>query len=194
MKMLSSRLVLSFFIIVTLTGTMSCGPKLEDKVKAFEETYNSHDVEKIMSFYADDALHEVPGTFLLKGKKELRDLAEYDKVLNFHLSFKQCKVEGDTITCELTVIDDWTRTAGIQKVTYSSKIVFKDGLIKQWITVPTSESAQAINNLVRSLMEYASKEKPQLLKEMMPEGKFIYNAENARKLLALEQEWWKVTH
>lgn len=186
MKMISSSLVLSFFMIVTLAWTMYCGPKLEDKVKAFEETYNSHDVEKIMSFYTDGAVHEVPGTFLLNGKKELRDLAEYDEVLNFHLSFKQCKVESNTITCELTVTDDWTRTAGIQKVTYSSKIVFKDGLIKQWITVPTQESAQAINNLVRSLIEWTSKEKPQLLKEMMPEGKFIYNAENARKLLTLE--------
>lgn len=189
MKMISSRLVLSFFMIATLAWTMTCGTKPEDKVKAFEETYNSHDVEKIMSFYADDAVHEVPGTFLLKGKKEFRDLAEYDKTLNFHLSFKQCTVKADTITCELTVTDDWTRTAGIQKVTYSSKIEFRDGLIKQWITVPTPESAQEINNLVRGLIEYASKEKPQLLKEMMPEGKFIYNAENARKLLALEQEW-----
>lgn len=191
--MISSRLVLSFFMIATLAWIMSCGTKLEDKVKAFEETYNSHDVEKIMSFYADDAVHEGPGTFLLKGKKELRDLAEYDKTMNFRLSFKQCTVKADTITCELTVTDDWTRTAGIQKVTYSSKIVFRDGLIKQWITVPTPESAQEINNLVRSLIEYASKEKPQLLKEMMPEGKFIYNAENARKLLALEREW-KTTH
>ena len=30
--------------------------------------------------------------------------------------------------------------------------------------------------------------------ERICEGKFIYNAENARKLLTLEQEWWKATH
>ncbi len=168
---------------------MSCGSKLVDKVKAFENTCNSHDVEEIISLYAEDAVHEVPGQFLLRGKKELRGLAEYDSVANTHFAFQQCEVDGDTVTCEFIATDDWIKTAGIEEVYYSVVFVFSDGLIKRWIAEPTPETAQALGQVFSSFVEWASKEKPQQLQELTPEGKFIYNAENAKKSLALVQEW-----
>lgn len=172
-----------------LVMPMSCGTRLEDKVKAFEDICNSHDVEKIISLYTEDAVHEVPGQFLLRGRKELRGLAEYDSVSNTHFFFRQCKAEEDTVTCEFIATDDWIKTVGIEEAYYAAKFVFSDGLIKQWIAEPTPETAQLLDQVFSSFAEWISKERPQQLKEMAPEGRFIYNAENAKKSLRLLREW-----
>ena len=37
---------------------ISCSPKLEDRFEAYVGAHNSHDVEKIMSFYTEDARFE----------------------------------------------------------------------------------------------------------------------------------------
>ncbi len=42
-------------------------------------------------------------------------------------------------------------------------------------------------------MIWSKENKSDLLNEMMPEGKFIYNAENATKTLALLTEWKEST-
>ncbi len=174
---------------MTLVVSMSCGSKLVDKVKAFENTCNSHDVEEVISLYMEDAVHEVPGQFLLRGKRELQGLAEYDSVANTYFTFKQCEVDGDTVTCEFIATDDWIKTAGIKEAYYSAVFVFSNGLIKLWIAEPTPETAHALGRVFSSFVEWASKKRPQQLKEMTPEGRFIYNAENAKKSLALVQEW-----
>ena len=170
---------------------MSLNPK--DRLKAFENTYNDHAVEEIVSFYAEDIVHEVPGQFVLKGKEEMRGLAEYDKVLNMQLSFNKCRVTGDTVTCEFIVTDDWIKTAGVEKVDYSAQFVFSKGLIVKWIAEPTAETAHALGQVFGSFVKWESENRPQQLKAMVPEGRFIYNAQNARKSLALLIEWKTTT-
>lgn len=193
MRMILSCLVPASLLIMTLVMTISCGSRLQDKVKAFEDISNSHDVAKIMSLYTEDAVHEVPGQFLLRGKKELRGLAEYDSVSNTNFFFRQCEAEGDTVTCDFIATDDWIKTAGIEEAYYSAKFVFSDGLIKQWIAEPTPETAQALKQVFSSFAEWVSQERPQQLKEMTPEGTFIYNAKNAKKSLTLLREWKEST-
>lgn len=194
MKMILRCLVPCSLLIMTFVLTMSCRTRLEDKVKAFEDICNSHDVEKIISLYTEDAVHEVPGQFLLRGRKDLRGLAQYDSVSNTRFFFRQCEAEGDTVTCDFIATDDWIKTVGIEEAYYSAKFVFSDGLIKQWTAEPTPETAQALDQVFSSFVDWVSKEKPQQLKEMAPEGRFIYNAKNAKKSLKLLREWQESTH
>ncbi len=180
-------------MLLLLCTVASCSFNPEDRLKAFENVYNSHDVEKIISFYAEDIVHEVPGQFVLNGREEMRGLAEYDKVLNMQLSFNIRNVEGDTVTCEFIVTDDWVKTAGIEQVDYNSKFVFDKGLIIKWIAEPTPETARVLGAVFKTFVKWVSEEKPEHLKEMAPEGRFIYSAENARKSLALLKEWKAAT-
>jgi ketosteroid isomerase-like protein len=162
-------------------------------LKAFEKAYNDHDVERVMSFYAEDAIHEVPGQFMLRGKEEIRGLVEYDAVSNARLSFSKYRVEGQTIMCQSTVTDDWIKAAGIEEVHYSTKLVFKDGLIQQWTAQTSPEAVQQLTKLFTSVTEWASRERPRELEELISQGDFVYSAENARKSLALLREWQKAT-
>ncbi|MCK4329991.1 nuclear transport factor 2 family protein [candidate division WOR-3 bacterium] len=187
-SILSSSLFFLLFMI------LSCAPKLENRVKAFEKAYNSHDLERIMSLYAENATFEAVGQFVLKGKEQIRDLTEYDIALNIHMSISECIAKGDTVICKLAETNDWFKTAGIKETYYSTKFVFSDGLIKLLRANATPETNQAFSQVLNPLTEWASKERPQQLAEMMPAGRFVYNAENAKKALALLQEWLEETN
>ena len=67
--------------------------------------------------------------------------------------------------------------------------VVTDGLIQSIRAELTPETDQAFGEILDPLMKWASENKPELLAEMMPEQKFIYNASNAKKSLSLLREW-----
>ncbi len=181
---LSSLLVLLMFIF------LSCAPKLDERVKTYEQAYNSHDVEKIMSFYADDIKFEVVGFFVKEGKEEVRSLTEYDATVNIHMSISNIKINGDTATFTLIESNDWFRLAGVEELVYEpNRIVFRNGLITEIRAEITPESAKAASKAWQTMMQWASKEHSEALAELMPGGKFIYTAETAKKWLELLKEW-----
>jgi ketosteroid isomerase-like protein len=176
-----------------VAGLGGCGPGLDDRVRAYEEAYNSHDVARVMALYGDDATFDVVGQFLLRGKGEIQDLAEYDVALNIHMAFSDCASQGDTLVCRLAETNEWFKLAGIELTVYSVNFVFSDGLIKLLRAEPSSETNEAMRQVVGPLVQWASQERPERLRTMMPEGRFVYNAENAGKSLALLQEWQHAT-
>jgi ketosteroid isomerase-like protein len=188
-----NRIVISSLLVLMLVATQSCSPKPENRLKDFEKAYNAHDVEKIMSFYAEDAVHEVLGQFVLRGKEKIRGLVEYDAASDARLSFTQYEVEGQTITCGFTMTDDWIKAAGMDQIHYSGTLVFRDGLIHQWTAQTSSETVQRLTDVFNAVTDWASKERPQQLEELISQGDFVYNAENAKKSLELLREWQKAT-
>ncbi|UCG93269.1 MAG: nuclear transport factor 2 family protein [candidate division WOR-3 bacterium] len=181
---LFSLLVLLMFIF------LSCAPKLDERVKAYEQAYNSHDVEKIMSFYADDIKFEVVGFFVKEGTEEVRNLTEYDVTVNIQMSISNIKVNGDTATFTLIESNDWFRLAGVEELVYEpNRIVFRDGLIKEIRAEITPESVKAAGKAYQTIMQWASKEHSEALAELTPGGIFSYTAETAKKWLELLKEW-----
>jgi len=158
------------------------------------QAYNSHDVEKLMSFYTDDIRFEVVGFFVKEGKEDIRKLTEYDAAVNVHMSISNIKVSGDTVTFTLIESNDWFRLAGVEELIYEpNRIVFHGGLIKEIKTEITPESAKAAGEAWQAIMQWASKERSEELADLMPGGEFIYSAESARKWLALLRQWREVT-
>jgi len=167
----------------------SCSKSPSDLTKRYAETYNTHNVKKIGSLYADDAVFKVVEQFSLNGKDQIRNITRYDSVLNIHMSISNIKMHEDTAFCNLTETNDWLKTAEIGEAYYTVKFVFHNGLIRQLQAEAKPETQQAFNQVLSHLMKWASENKATILTEMMPEGRFIYNAENARKSLALLRSW-----
>jgi hypothetical protein len=155
--------------------------------------YNTHNVNDIVNLYADDALFEVAGQFALNGKDQIREITKYDSVLNIKMSVSDIETVGDSVFCNLSETNDWLQTAEIGEAHYSVIFVFKDGLISKISSSAKPETAEAFNNVFTPLLIWAKENKSDQLSEMMPEGKFIYNAENAMKTLNLVTEWKEST-
>jgi len=168
----------------------SCSPNLMDLIKAYEKAYNEHDLEGVMSLYAEDVRFEAIGSFVKAGKEEVRKLTEYDFAVNVQMDISNIKVVGDTIIFRLTESNDWFRLAGIDELVYEpNKVVFKDGLIKEIRSEITKESAMDFGKVWKDLKGWAKEEKVEELSELMPDGVFIYNKNTAKKWLELLKEW-----
>jgi hypothetical protein len=178
-----------FPILVSLVLFFSCSENLTQLAQNYPIVYNTRDVSDILNLYADDAIFEVTGQFSLSGKNQIRDITKYDSVLNINMSVGNIETAGDSVFCTLSETNDWLRTAEIGEAHYSVIFIFKEGLVSKIIASAEPRTANAFNNVLTPLMIWAKENKPDLLSEMMPEGKFIYNAENATKTLALLTEW-----
>jgi hypothetical protein len=188
-----SRLAQLTFTISTAVVVASCSPKPIDLVKAYERAYNSDDLDSLMTLFAQDATFEVVGQFAFKEMKQIRDIAGYDFALNIHMTISGFTAKSDTVLCTLAETNDWLKAAGIGQATYSAMFVFDQGLIRLIRAESTPETEKAFNGVLSPLLEWASEHRPEQLAEMMPEGRFVYNAENAKRSLALLREWKQAT-
>ncbi|NIN00544.1 MAG: hypothetical protein GTO24_21410 [candidate division Zixibacteria bacterium] len=184
-----SRLVLLLLVLSVALFITSCSPKPVDLVKAYGHAYNSHDLAELLPLFAEDATFDLMGQFVLKGKEDIRNVAEYDFALHIHMTIDQVVQKGDTVFCELIEMNDWLEVSKIDEAFYSAQFVVERGLIKHIRGTPTPETEKAFEEVLTPLLKWASEHKPEQLAEMMPEGKFVYNAENAEKSLAILREW-----
>lgn len=168
---------------------LSCSPKPTSVIQSYEEAYNGHDLEKLLSLYAQDVSFDVVGQISLQGHKQLGDLAECDFALNVQLTLGQYSTRGDSVMCQLVKVNDWLKTAGIGQARYSVTFVVKNGLIASVRAEQHSDSERVIREVIAPFLEWISLERPEASAEMMPQGSFIYNAENAKKSLSLLREW-----
>ena len=178
-----------FPIFVLAILIFSCSSNLTQLTQNYPIVYNTHNVNDIVNLYADDAVFEVTGQFSLNGKDQIRGITKYDSVLNINMSVSNIETVRDSVFCNLSETNDWLQIAEIGEAHYSVIFVFKDGLISKIIASAIPETAKAFNNVLTPLMIWAKENRSDLLTEMMPEGKFIYNAENAMKTLFLLTEW-----
>lgn len=181
--------LLSLVVLIVILAP-SCSPDLAERVKAYEATYNAHDVEKLMSFYSDDICFEIVGVWVKKGKAALRELAEWDKATNMHMTISDIRVSGDSVAFKLVETNDWWRLAGIGDVCYKpSVMIFRNGLINGLRATMTQESLDAYAKVWPSIISWAKEHRKEELEELLPGGVFIYGAEAAKKWIVLLRAW-----
>jgi len=180
-------------IFVLVIFIFSCSSNLTQLTQNYPIVYNTHKVNDIVNLYADDAIFEVIGQFSFNGKDQIRDITKYDSVLNIKMSVSNIETVRDSVFCNLSETNDWLQVAEIGEAHYFVIFVFKDGLISKISASAKPETAEAFNNVLTPLMIWAKENKSDLFNEMIPGGKFIYNAENAMKTLNLLTEWKEST-
>jgi ketosteroid isomerase-like protein len=177
-----------FCVVFPLLLTTSCAPPLADRVKAFQKAANSGDVEKLLSFYAEDVRFEMVGTpMAIEGKEKLRKPIEEQFILNCHLTFTDTKVDGDTATYKVKEQNDMLQAAGIDALYYEyDQITFEDGLIKKEVAKPTQESMKTMAEFRESFEKWASEKRGQEWARLKSEG---ITKENVNRWLAIIRQW-----
>ncbi len=183
-----NKALIVFYIVLPLLLKTSCAPTTADRVKEFQKAVNNHDIEKTMSFYADDIRFEIVGTpMVIEGKDKLRKPIEEQFILNAHLTFTDIKVNGNTAAYQVKEQNDWLKAAGIDALYYEyDKLTFKDGLIIQEKTKPTQETMKIMGEFQESLKKWASEKQPQLWTELKSEG---VTKKNVSQWLTITRQW-----
>lgn len=187
------RLINPFVAICVLLVFLnsSCSPTLVGRVHAMKDAHNRGDIEKELSFFADDVRCDFSGSFVINGKEELRKVVEGNSVFNSRMTFTDCKESGNMVTCKVTEYNDMLKAAGLDPVYYEvSEHIFEKGLIKELRAKPAEENVRALREFREGFGKWISESRPKDSTELKTVG---ITKQNVDKWLVLIRQWREET-
>jgi hypothetical protein len=186
MKKLFNSLILIFISGIVF---VSCGKKPATVVKEYEQAYNSHNVNKLVSLFRDDAVIELTPIYNLKGPLQIRGYAEFDSVLNSHIRISDIMESNGRAFFVMSKENDFLKTIGIDVAKYSMIFKIDGGKIVDISGTTTNETDNKFKEFQDRFMLWAARNRLNVLNEIMPNGNIVYNAKNAKKYFDLVLEW-----
>jgi ketosteroid isomerase-like protein len=114
-------------------------------VEAWVTALNAHDIDSALSYLADDAVVTIvppaPGTSgVFTGPEEIRGWYQGQAVGNATTTLSGCQVEGETVTCTDTYVDDGLQAMGVDFIDGAYVAVVREGKIQSYIFTMSPES------------------------------------------------------
>jgi len=177
-------LLLSLILIISVS---SCSkPNLGDIVREHIGAVNSDDIEKNLTFFADDIVFEMDSDAKISGKDQLRNLMESDVVNKARLTIIDMKVEESSVIVKLTEKNESFRLLGIEDPPFEAIFKFRGRLIEKVKLESPPESAKLWDEKFKPFAEWAGQERPEEFSKAEAGG---YTADNCRLFLSLLKEW-----
>lgn len=103
-------------------------------LNGFNAARNAPDLERAMSFVADDAVFALEPPFFgasqLWGKQEIRSYVQRQIADNTHIEASDLKVSGNTVRFQIHASADSYRQRGVDVITGKGQVTIQDGEIK----------------------------------------------------------------
>lgn len=155
--------------------------------------HSAGDVEGLLALHTEEAEFLIPGQPLIRGRRGLRDLYEWDAVLASALVVDGVSVEGDSLLIEQIVERNrFFAALGLAEVHYQpgSRFVIRNGLLSG--IYPARFTAETEARLVEQfgqLFGWLSANRPHDAQRLLPNGKFRYDGAAARLWLDVLAAW-----
>jgi len=164
-------------------------PGPEDLVKRYENAANRHSVDESLGLFAADAWWTNVGASVYSGREEIRNLLEWDSVVNTALQISITEIAGDTAMVAMVLGDDWFRELGIDTIHATARIIFRDTLIHDVRMTMAEESQGPINAAIGPFVQWVLQERREEFLPLVPNQVIAHSAENAEKWLVLFRAW-----
>lgn len=159
-------------------------------VLAYQEAWNTHNIDLALSFFAPDIRYEMVGIRVIQGPDEMRSYAEWNQFFNNHLNFGKLQMKNNRLECQAEETNDWLKMVGIDGISYDSiKFEFKDGQISQVRAKLSPKSEMAMDRATNRVIRWVLDTDPEVIDKIIPRGHFKYSKEVAEKWLALLKDW-----
>lgn len=162
-------------------------------VARYVALHRAGDVEGLLAIHTPDTEFLMPGQEPIRGRDALRDLLEWDAVLESQLEMQGIRLEGNTLWVERVVERNrFFQALGLDQVRYGpgTRFVLREGLIAGLYPAQQSEEDLARGRAAyQRLMDWLAADRPDALQRLLPGGKMRYDAESARLWLDVLREW-----
>lgn len=163
--------------------------ELIEVVRAYEEAYNKHDAKAINQLYAPDAQFHIEGIMAIEGKPALAGRTDYDIELHTHIHVNPVSTHKNKLRARVTESNEWLHEIGIRTAEYESEFEVDNGKIKSIMAEPVPATGNAIKQTLNDFVHWGLSNRPSEARILMPEGKIVFNAQNARLGLIMLREW-----
>jgi len=176
-------------LLTTFTGCQR--QNLLNKVTAYVDAANRHDLEVMDALITDDIVFELNGSNIATGRGQFQIIQDNDAGFNTILEFVNCRQEGNTVICEAIERNDFLKAAGINELYYASEVItFKNGLIQKISANLSSASATAQDEFTQPFILWVKENRPEeLAKVMSSDGKYKWGRESALIMVKLAGEY-----
>jgi ketosteroid isomerase-like protein len=175
--------LLALLLIISIS---SCSKtNLADIVREHFAAVNNDDIEKNLTFFADDAVFEPDPNTKLSGKAQVRNLMEWDVANNARLSIKDLIVKGNTVITELTEKNEGWGLLGID-IPFTATYEFEGRQIRRVKLEFSPEGWKMFEDKFEPFADWAKQAHPEEYRKLREAG---YSAEGARLFLSLAKEW-----
>jgi len=153
-------------------------------VEHYVQLHRSGDIAGLLALHTADAEFVIVGQEPVRGTAALRDLFEWDAVLGSELVMSAIHSDGDTIVVDsVTERNRWFQAIGLAEVRHrpGTRIVLRDGRILG--TYPAAFDDETQKRLIERfelLIHWLVENRPETMDQLMPGGKFRYDAASAR--------------
>jgi len=181
----------SIVLLTAFVMFFSCSqPDPVALVRAYQTTYNSHEVTSLLELVTDDVVFMPGDEIELSGKRELKAYAEQDSVLNTVISITDIEVVAkNAVSFRMTERNDWFELLGITHLEYKPcKIVLQKGKIRSLKVEETAESSALSSATVERFAEWIVVEHAEEVKRLERSGFGAENAAISMRLAGLWQE------
>jgi hypothetical protein len=164
---------------------------LQGIVQQYLEAYNSHDVDRIMSFYTDDARFEEEGFLSREGFNELRIKAQWDKATNSSLEVRRLDTNGSVVTGRGVEFSQYYTAAGLPQYNYETiTFTFQGTKIKEIKVVPESDSVNNFTNALGQFVVWGSNPQHGMdMNKLKEGGTWAYTANTAPHWISMLNQW-----
>lgn len=145
---------------------------------------------RLISLFTPDASLEVKGLGVIaQGKRELLDFFGYAQVVRSRLNGFDFQVKQETVFCRLMEQNELYELLELGQISYDAWFVFQKRRVCRLIIQPEAGTNLILLGQGLGFFKWLKEKEPQTLNELMPDGKFRFSAENAKKLLELASRW-----
>lgn len=159
-------------------------------VHSFVQELGRQSDRRLIKLFTKNARLEIVGLGVVaQGKKELKEFFGYARMVKLSLAMLAPVVRGDTVFCRLVESNDWLHLVGVESMTYAVRFVFDGGKIDRIIVEPITGFGVTLQGPVFSFWKWLKSEEPDVIEELMPDGKFRFTPKNGRRLIELLSRW-----
>jgi ketosteroid isomerase-like protein len=136
------KLIVLLFVAILLTA---CGPAPQSVANSWVEALNKGDIDSALSYLAEDAVVTISpagpeGDAVFTGHTEIRGWYETIKTGKGITTLSNCKVDGETITCNDVYADEGLKSMGVDFLEGEWVATIKDGKIQSYTFTTSPES------------------------------------------------------
>lgn len=165
----------------------------EALIEQYVMIHGEGDVDALLALHTEDAEFVIPGELPVRGAAALRDLFCWDEVLESKLTMEGIRVEGEAVIIEKVVErNKWFEGLGLAEVRFrpGTRLMVRDGLISGTYVTGFEEvsHSQFVDGFGR-LVGWLSKQRPEMMDRLLPDGRFRYDEARARLWLQVMAAW-----
>jgi hypothetical protein len=162
---------------------------LKCRVKVIAKTHASGDLDKLLSFLADDYTRVDVATGKTVGREAIEAMLEWEMALHGRFTYDDLVWEGATVTGLFEETNDIYDLLGIEPRRYRMVFTFEEDLLREQRIERLEPEGPGLDEALAPFLVWASGRRADALALVYRDGGFVYGGSEAERCVQLLTDW-----